>query len=136
MFLFVTALAPLLVLLFRGSAVDTWSRNAGRNAGTPRIDPASTAFPAQDRAAPSLRRIACTGSRSRARSCAGFYNMAIVIPAIVLAAGRSSRMGRAKASLPLGEGDTFLTRIVRTFLDAKVDDVIVVVGHDADAIVA
>jgi molybdenum cofactor cytidylyltransferase len=57
-----------------------------------------------------------------------------VIPAIVLAAGRSSRMGRAKATLPAGGGDTFLTRIVRTFRDAGVDDVIVVVGHEADAI--
>ena len=60
--------------------------------------------------------------------------MASVIPAIVLAAGRSSRMGRAKATLPAGDGHTFLTRIVRTFLDAGVDDVIVVVGHEADAI--
>ena len=60
--------------------------------------------------------------------------MASVIPAIVLAAGRSSRMGRAKATLPLGDGDTFLTRIVQTFLDAGVDDVVVVVGHDAEAI--
>jgi molybdenum cofactor cytidylyltransferase len=57
-----------------------------------------------------------------------------VIPALVLAAGRSSRMGRAKALLPIGD-DTFLTRIVRTFLDAGVDDVVVVVGHEADAIV-
>ena len=62
--------------------------------------------------------------------------MAFVIPAIVLAAGRSSRMGRPKATLPAGDGHTFLTRIVRTFLDAGVDDVIVVVGHDADAILA
>jgi molybdenum cofactor cytidylyltransferase len=62
--------------------------------------------------------------------------MASVIPAIVLAAGRSSRMGRAKATLPAGDGQTFLTRIVRTFLDAGVDDVIVVVGHDAEAIAA
>jgi molybdenum cofactor cytidylyltransferase len=60
--------------------------------------------------------------------------MASVIPAIVLAAGRSSRMGRAKATLPAGDGHTFLTRIVQTFLDAGVDDVIVVVGHDADLI--
>jgi len=59
-----------------------------------------------------------------------------VIPAIVLAAGRSTRMGRAKASLPLDSGETFLTRIVRTFLEAGVDDVVVVVGHDADAIAA
>lgn len=64
-----------------------------------------------------------------------FYNIASVIPAIVLAAGRSSRMGRPKATLPLDPGDTFLSRIVRTFLAADVDDVVVVVGHDADAIV-
>jgi molybdenum cofactor cytidylyltransferase len=59
-----------------------------------------------------------------------------VIPAVVLAAGRSSRMGRAKATLPLDATDTFLTRIVRTFLEASVDDVVVVVGHEADAIVS
>ncbi len=45
-------------------------------------------------------------------------------------------MGRAKAALPLGENDTFLTRIVRTFLDAGVDDVVVVVGHDTETIVS
>jgi len=58
-----------------------------------------------------------------------------MIPAIILSAGRSSRMGRAKASLPLDGDDTFLTRIVRTFLDAGVDDVVIVVGHEADEIV-
>jgi len=63
-----------------------------------------------------------------------FYNMASMIPAIVLAAGRSSRMGRAKATLPIDDRDTFLTRIVRTLLDADVDDVVVVLGHEADAI--
>ena len=57
-----------------------------------------------------------------------------VIPAIVLAAGKSTRMGHPKAALPLGDGDTFLSRIVRTFHDARIDDVIVVVGHEADAI--
>jgi molybdenum cofactor cytidylyltransferase len=60
--------------------------------------------------------------------------MASVIPAIVLAAGRSTRMGRAKATLPAGGGHTFLTRIVQTLLDAAVDDVIVVVGPDAEPI--
>lgn len=63
-------------------------------------------------------------------------NIAYVIPAIVLSAGRSSRMGRAKALLPLTGGDTFLVRIVRTFLEAGVDDVVVVLGHEADAIAA
>jgi len=60
-----------------------------------------------------------------------------VIPAVVLAAGLSTRMGRPKALLPVGGGgDTFLTRTVRTFLDAGVDDVVVVVGHEAEAIVS
>src|SRR3990167_8353296 len=63
-------------------------------------------------------------------------NIAYVIPAIVLSAGRSSRMGRAKALLPLAGGDTFLVRIVRAFLEAGVDDVVVVLGHEADAIAA
>jgi molybdenum cofactor cytidylyltransferase len=57
-----------------------------------------------------------------------------VIPAIVLAAGKSTRMGRPKANLPLEGGDTFLSRIVRTFSVAGVDDLVVVLGHDADAI--
>ena len=66
----------------------------------------------------------------------GFYTIPQVIPAIVLAAGKSTRMGRPKATLPLDSGDTFLTRIVRTFVDAGVEDVVIVIGHDADAIVA
>jgi molybdenum cofactor cytidylyltransferase len=44
-------------------------------------------------------------------------------------------MGRPKATLPLGDGDTFLSRIVATFLEAGVDDVVIVAGHDAAAIV-
>jgi molybdenum cofactor cytidylyltransferase len=57
-----------------------------------------------------------------------------VIPAIVLAAGKSTRMGRPKAALPLGDGETFLSRIIRAFHDAGIDEVIVVVGHEAEAI--
>src|ERR1700704_6003225 len=116
-------------------AVGTSSRNDGRSDCRPRTDPAATAFPAPGRAVPSGRHSACSECGDRRRSSRRFYNIARVIPAIVLAAGRSSRMGRAKATLPLDGGDTFLTRIVRTFLDAGVDDVVVVVGHDADAIV-
>jgi molybdenum cofactor cytidylyltransferase len=59
-----------------------------------------------------------------------------VIPGIVLAAGKSSRMGRSKATLPIDGGDTFLTRIIRTFQAASVEDVVVVVGHDAGTIVS
>jgi molybdenum cofactor cytidylyltransferase len=58
-----------------------------------------------------------------------------VIPAIVLAAGLSTRMGgRSKALLEIGAGETFLTRIVGSFHAAGVNDVVVVVGHEADAV--
>ena len=58
-----------------------------------------------------------------------------MIPTVILAAGKSTRMGRLKATLPIGSGsDTFLTRIIRTFQEAEVDDVVVVLGHEADAV--
>ncbi len=56
-----------------------------------------------------------------------------VIPAIVLAAGKSTRMGRTKALLPYGDG-TLLTHIVGTLRAAGVEDVVVVLGHDAAAV--
>jgi molybdenum cofactor cytidylyltransferase len=64
----------------------------------------------------------------------GLLRLRLMTPAIVLAAGKSTRMGRPKAALLLGDGDTFLSRIVRTFRDAGIDEVIVVVGHEAEAI--
>ena len=36
-----------------------------------------------------------------------------MVPVAVLAAGKSTRMGRPKATLPLDDADTFLTRIIR-----------------------
>ena len=58
-----------------------------------------------------------------------------MVPAIVLAAGASTRMGRPKPLLPLGGGDeTFLSRILKTLRDADVDDLLVVVGHDGASI--
>lgn len=45
-------------------------------------------------------------------------------------------MGRPKALLPLGPGETFLTRIVETLRAGGVDDVVVVGGADAGAIAA
>src|SRR5689334_14318161 len=112
------------------------SRSAGRTVGRPKTGPASTPRRTPGRAAPSGRRSAYTGCADRFRSCARILYDSFVIPAIVLAAGKSTRMGRPKATLALGDGDTFLTRIVRTFKAASVEDVVVVVGHDADAIVA
>lgn len=58
-----------------------------------------------------------------------------MFPGIVLAGGKSSRMGRPKALLPIGQaGDTFFDRVTRTLFDAGIDDVVVVVGADAGAI--
>ncbi len=58
-----------------------------------------------------------------------------MIPAVVLAAGASTRMGRPKALLPISrDGETFLARILRTLTDAGADDVVVVVGAHADAV--
>lgn len=55
-----------------------------------------------------------------------------MISAVVLAAGLSTRMGgRTKALLPIDDRDTFVTRIVRTFHEAGISDVAVIVGHEA-----
>ena len=54
--------------------------------------------------------------------------MAERVTALVLAAGLSSRMQQFKPLLPLG-GVTALERIIRTFREAGVSDVRVVVGH-------
>jgi len=58
-----------------------------------------------------------------------------MIPAIVLAAGKSSRMGRTKALLPVdNSGETFLHRIIRVLRDGGVEVVVVVIGGDAAAV--
>jgi molybdenum cofactor cytidylyltransferase len=58
-----------------------------------------------------------------------------MIPAVVLAAGKSSRMGRTKALLPLGSsGETFLSRIIRVLREGGADAVVVVIGGDAAAV--
>jgi molybdenum cofactor cytidylyltransferase len=58
-----------------------------------------------------------------------------MISGIVLAAGASSRMGQAKAALPLGQtGETVVARVVRTLLEGGVPDVVVVAGAHIDAV--
>ena len=58
-----------------------------------------------------------------------------MIPGIVLAGGKSSRMGRPKALLPIeSSDDTFFDRVTRTLLEAGIEDVVVVVGADAESI--
>ena len=67
----------------------------------------------------------------------------------MLAAGKSSRMGRPKPNLLVdrptmprisgspgspGSHDTFLIHLVRTLREAGIDDVVIVVGHEMDAV--
>lgn len=58
-----------------------------------------------------------------------------MLPAVLLAAGKSTRMGRSKSTLLVDADDTFLTRIVRTLEAAELEEVVVVVGHEPGAII-
>jgi CTP:molybdopterin cytidylyltransferase MocA len=54
-----------------------------------------------------------------------------MIAAVVLSAGESSRMGQAKALLPI-DGQTFIERIVGALKQTSTARVIVILGHDAE----
>jgi molybdenum cofactor cytidylyltransferase len=55
------------------------------------------------------------------------------VAGIVLAAGRSTRMGQTKQRIALGD-KTLLQHVIANALAAGLDPVIVVLGHEADAI--
>ncbi|MBM4314082.1 MAG: molybdenum cofactor cytidylyltransferase [Deltaproteobacteria bacterium] len=56
-----------------------------------------------------------------------------MISAIVLAAGESRRMGRPKQMLAW-QGKTLLRHVLDSLIDSAVDDIILVLGHEAEAI--
>lgn len=56
-----------------------------------------------------------------------------MIVAVVLSAGESSRMGRAKALLPI-EGQTFIERIVGALNQGGIERIIIVLGFNAEEI--
>jgi molybdenum cofactor cytidylyltransferase len=56
-----------------------------------------------------------------------------VIAGIVLAAGRSSRLGRPKQLLPV-HGEPLIRHTLRRVLESSLDQVILVVGHEADEV--
>lgn len=58
-----------------------------------------------------------------------------MVSAIVLAAGASTRMGVPKLLLPLGE-EPIVRRTVRQVCDAGFDEVVVVVGHEWEKVLA
>lgn len=57
-----------------------------------------------------------------------------MIAAIVLAAGMATRMGRNKLLIDLGDGRALITRVADAALEAGLDPVVVVTGHEAGAI--
>jgi molybdenum cofactor cytidylyltransferase len=57
-----------------------------------------------------------------------------VVAGVVLAAGASSRMGRQKLLLPLAGGEPLVRRTVARVAAAGLDDVVVVLGSDAEAV--
>jgi molybdenum cofactor cytidylyltransferase len=59
-----------------------------------------------------------------------------MIAAIVLAAGASTRMGRQKLTLPMAGGRPLVRLAVEQVLAAGLDEVVVVVGGDADTVAA
>lgn len=56
-----------------------------------------------------------------------------MIAAIVPAAGMSKRMGRNKLLLPF-RGKPLIVRAVDTLLDSAVDEIVVVLGHEAETV--
>lgn len=55
----------------------------------------------------------------------------VSIAGVVLAAGASTRMGTNKLLLPI-EGESLLRRAVRRALEARLDPVVLVTGHEAE----
>lgn len=53
--------------------------------------------------------------------------------AVLLAAGQSTRMGRNKLLLEIG-GMALIRRVALAYLDAGIDDVVVVTGHQREAV--
>jgi molybdenum cofactor cytidylyltransferase len=58
-----------------------------------------------------------------------------VIAGVVLAAGQSTRLGRPKQLLPLGD-EPLIRYTLRRILASSLDDVLVIVGHESDAVSA
>jgi molybdenum cofactor cytidylyltransferase len=56
------------------------------------------------------------------------------VAALVLCAGRSSRMGAFKPLLPLGQ-ETVIERVINLFRKSGIVDVVVVLGHGAEGII-
>ncbi|GAE37037.1 nucleotidyltransferase family protein [Halalkalibacter akibai] len=54
--------------------------------------------------------------------------------AVILAAGKSTRMGKTKQLLPLYENESMLELVINKVVDQVFDQVLVIIGHDAKEI--
>lgn len=68
------------------------------------------------------------------RAAEPVYEIQRKVGAIVLAAGASSRMGQPKVLLPWEDGRTIIEHILEQLVRARVDPIVVVTGHHADAV--
>lgn len=73
------------------------------------------------------------GGNSALRQTVGGTQVSNLIAAIVLAAGKSARLGRPKQLLEL-EGRPLLQHVIDAVADSSVDEIIVVLGHEAERI--
>ncbi|MCS6835091.1 MAG: selenium cofactor biosynthesis protein YqeC [Anaerolineae bacterium] len=68
------------------------------------------------------------------RAADPIYEVQKPIGAVVLAAGLSSRMGQHKILLPWQDGKTIIEHIVEQLVRSRLEEIVVVLGHQADAV--
>ena len=74
------------------------------------------------------------GARGRPRLSAESEGTAGPVAGVLLAAGASRRMGATNKLLEQVEGESMVARASRTLVEAGLEPVVVVVGHDADRV--
>jgi len=88
----------------------------------------------------TIARLALKASRIDAvaigsvRAADPIYEVQKPLGVVVLAAGLSSRMGQHKILLPWQDGKTIIEHIVEQLVRARLEEIVVVVGHQADAV--
>lgn len=75
-----------------------------------------------------------TGDDSHQEGGGDKHNNIQSYPAIILAAGLSSRMVENKLLLPWVDGEPIVSHVLSAYVDAGVDPIIVVTGRDADLV--
>src|SRR5262249_34078369 len=121
----------------RGRSFMTSESSATGGSSDPWASISAPTGPSRSRSASWRRFWRCVRLASHARSASGKQRSmpAPEVPtaAVGLAAGSSTRMGRNKLLLPVA-GETLVRRSVRTAIEAGLDPVVVVLGHEAERV--